>query len=185
MQTIDLDRLFQRLLDYRDNIDQNTSHNTALENTASRQLLGLWLQGNLDTGAFPNMDHMPFEPANYTRTCIAKESLITEPSATLDYRDFEALVMRWDKQAKTSIHGHPDFSFYYVVSGVFEVETFGTTLTSGLYVKEVQRLQQAEATWSFGEAERYDNCIHRITCLEPGFTFHVYSDDAKKGVVFG
>ena len=92
--------------------------------------------------------------------------------------------MRWDQKSKTSIHGHPCFSFYYVISGVFEIERFEQTAPGQLHTKAIQQLTSADATWSLGQANRYDNCIHRVTCLRPGLTFHVYSDNALKGNVF-
>lgn len=179
MQTIDFEQLFEQMICYR------------AARKDDRQL-GPWLQSQLSAGTFPDLHHIPFKADTYTRNCIVKESQVKESQvkesknddSSLDDACFEALIMRWDEQACTPIHGHPQFSFYHVVSGVFEIEVFDSTLTSGLYIKEVQQFSTADATWFSGRSNRYDNCIHRVTCLEPGFTFHIYSEDAKKGIVY-
>lgn len=169
-KNIDLSDLFDRLLHHRDSqADCSLSEN-----------FGPWLHRHLIAGSLPTFSHLPFESGTYTRTYIRKESSTATSVTPL----FESLVMRWDEQSKTSIHGHPKFSFYHVMSGVFEIELFDQSATGDLHSKALQRLVPAESTWFSGESLCYDNCIHRVTCLEPGLTFHVYSDDALKGVVF-
>lgn len=178
VQPLDLSYLFDRLLHYRDYQQPSPVH---------PDQLGLWLHRRLSVGLFPSLTHLPFKPGSYTRTYIRKELSIrqdktqAETSATTL---FEALVMRWDQQSKTAIHGHPKFSFYHVISGVFEIELFDQTATGSLHPREIQQLTPAKSSWFLGMPGRYDNCIHRVTCLEPGLTFHVYSEDALKGVVF-
>lgn len=180
---VNLNGLFNQLLRYRDS-------QAARDNP---QRLGPWLQQQLKVGIFPPLSHLPFESGGYTRNYIAKEQLdrvasrIHNPTGErpiFESSRFEALIMRWDKHSKTSIHGHPSFSFYYVISGIFKVEHFERTALGQLHTKEIQRLAPTDATWSLGRAHRYDNSIHRVTCLIPGLTFHVYSDDALKGNVF-
>lgn len=154
--------------------------------TADMARLGPWLQHQLSKTHFPNLSHLPFEPRAYTRNCIAKED-VSYPQGTLTEAataQYEALIMRWDQQVKTSIHGHPKFSFYYVISGLFEIEFFELTVGRKLNLKAVQRRGATEASWFLGQAHCYDNCIHRVTCLRPGFTFHIYSEDARKGRVY-
>ncbi|MEL7070615.1 MAG: hypothetical protein AAGN15_18410 [Cyanobacteria bacterium J06581_3] len=170
-EKVDLSDLFDRLLYYRD----CPAHGSQLAS------LGPWLHSQLSDCILPTFSYLPFDPGTYTRTYIGKEfSNGPTPTGSL----FEALVMRWDEQSKTSIHGHPKFSFYHVMSGAFEIELFDQLATGDLQTKEVQRLTPAESTWFSGDSHCYDNCIHRVTCLEPGLTFHVYSDDALKGAVF-
>ena len=42
------------------------------------------------------------------------------------------------------------------------------------------------AFFAVGAPGRFDNHIHRITCLSPtGHSLHVYSDDALRGEVYG
>lgn len=174
---IDFESLFSQFIYFRD----------SQSGVAHLDELGLWLQRQLSCATFPSLDHLPFKSGNYTRTYISKEpsNELTETSAETIFKAmFEALVMRWDQQSKTSIHGHPKFSFYHVINGMFEIELFDKTATGQLYTKEIQQLRPADSTWFLGDSCCYDNCIHRVTCLEPGLTFHVYSDDALKGTVF-
>ncbi len=164
MHSLSLDVLFQHLLHYR-----NTN--------GDRSCLGSWLSHQITRCSFPDLAHFPFEGAAYTRTCIAREPVMPT-------EQFEALIMRWDKQVKTKIHGHPAFSFYYVIAGIFQMEMFSNTPAHGLQLTESRLFFQADSTWHIGQVGHYDNFIHRVTCLEPGLTFHVYSDDAQKGVAF-
>ncbi|WP_157620275.1 hypothetical protein [Synechococcus sp. PCC 7335] len=142
--------------------------------------LGSWLQCQMKGRSFPSLHHLPFRPNTYTRNCIAKEAL--EDCNSCDQR-FEALILCWDKQVKTRIHGHPAFSFYHVVSGVFEIDTFSCTSQSKLQLEDTQTFLPADTTWFSGQAGRYDNWIHSVRCLEAGLTFHIYSEDAQKGIV--
>lgn len=153
--------LFAQLLAYRDR-------------AADLAVLGPWLQRQVAHCSFPEPAHFPCPTATYTRNRIAQEDCCPHSS-------FEALLIRWDRQAQTRIHGHPTFSFYYVVSGVFEMEQFSRT-SAGLTWTGTERFTAGQTTWFVGQAGRYDNFIHRVTCLEPGLTFHVYSDDARKGM---
>lgn len=169
---IDLSDLFTQFLHYRDSQTQ----------WAHPDHLGRWLHRQLRSKPCPSLT-LPFEAGTYTRTYLGKESPNTAAHVP-EEAVAEALAMRWDQQVKTSIHGHPQFSFYYVISGVFEIELFDRTTAGDLYTRELQQLLPTESTWFQGEAHRYDNCIHRVTCLEAGETLHVYSDDALKGIVF-
>lgn len=161
-KTLDLNLFFKEFLNYRDQI-------------ADYSMLGPWLKDQVTTSSFPDLNHIPLAETTYTRHSIAKE-------ATPQNQGFEALVMRWDKQVKTSIHGHPAFSFYHVISGVFEMEIFACTDTEGLQLSETRCFSSRDTTWFLGQFGRFDNFIHRVTCIEPGFTFHIYSDDALKGI---
>lgn len=155
--------LFWEFLRYRDQ-----ARDTAL--------LGHWLQQQVASCVFPMLSHLPFEAATYTRTRIAQE-IPGNP------HQFEALIIRWDQQAITPIHGHPAFSFYYVISGVFEMEQFAEG-PQGLQLERSQRFYANDMIWFGGKAGRYDNFIHRVTCLQPGLTFHIYSEDAQKGTPY-
>lgn len=136
--------------------------------------LGPWLQHQITSCTFPHLSQIPFAKATYTRNKIMQTSE--------QEHGFEALIMRWDKQVKTSIHGHPAFSFYHVISGVFEMEVFSLKAKDCLELREMRRFHASDTTWFAGQIGRYDNFIHRVTCLEPGLTFHIYSEDAQKGI---
>ncbi len=169
--TLDLTALFRQLICYRNS-------------TPDSHQLGPWLQQQLAGHPFPNLTHLPFSPAGYTRNCVAKEVASPEESSEeMAEATFEAFVMRWDGQVKTSVHGHPKFSFYYVISGLYEIDRFVLS-NNKLEGAGTQRFHATDTTWFSGQSQQYDNWIHRVRCLEPGLTFHVYSDDAQKGVVF-
>ena len=162
MQKLDVKCLFQELLDYRD-------RNADFSN------LGPWLQDQAIACSFPDLNQLPFESGTYTRNCMAKENPHED-------RGFEALIMRWDKEVKTSIHGHPTFSFYHVITGLFKMEFFTYTVKDGLRLQDTQLFCPSDTTWFLGQTGRYDNFIHRVTCLEAGHTFHIYSDNSQKGI---
>lgn len=159
-----LDTLFQNFLSYK-----NT--------TANRSSLGPWLHQHITACSFPDADQLPFRSDAYTRNCMAKEN----PNQN---QGFEALIMRWDGQVQTSVHGHPEFSFYYVISGCFGMDLFAHSATDGLRLTETRRFGPGEAVWFLGQAGQYNNFIHQVTCLEPGHTFHIYSEDAQRGLAF-
>lgn len=98
---------------------------------------------------------------------------------------WEAIVMSWKEGNRTSIHAHPQFAGYHFADGRFMVEVFEPT-DEGLahLVKEVE-VEAPCAFFAIGEPGRFDNHIHRITCLSPtGHSLHVYSDDALRGNVY-
>lgn len=168
MTTLDLKILFHRLLQHRDT-------------TADSASLGPWLKAQLKQSVFLDLDDVPFAKASYTRNFVARER--EQDCGFAGDRCFEALIMRWDKQAETCIHGHPAFSFYYTISGVFEIDMFSRIAENRVELQQTQRFLSSDTTWFSGQSGRYDNWIHRVRCLEPGLTFHIYSDDAKKGIV--
>ena len=83
---------------------------------------------------------------------------------------WEALVMSWKRGNATTIHGHPAFAGYHFADGVFVGERI---------------IDRRECLFAVGAPGRFDNHLHRITCLsETGHSLHVYSDDALQGVTF-
>ncbi|NER19408.1 MAG: hypothetical protein F6J96_01315 [Symploca sp. SIO1C2] len=161
MEKISVTSLFQQLLHYRDR-------------SADLSTLGPWLKHQVTGCSFPELNHLPFKTATYTRSCMAKENTDTK-------QGFQALIMRWDEQVQTPIHGHPAFSFYYVISGLFKMELFSYT-TDSLQLQDTQLFYPSDTTWFLGEMGRYDNFIHRVTCLETGHTFHIYSEDCQQAI---
>ncbi len=112
----------------------------------------------------------------YLRNCIGKNN-VTQEEGFLNY---------WQVQAQTSIHGHPSKIFYQVLSGSFEMEIY-TRAEAGsgsLSLKTKRVLRQNDYIYFEGTEAQYDNFIHRVTCLEPGFTFHFYSEDARRGIIY-
>lgn len=160
MQTLEFESLFQQFLHMRDR-HQDLA------------IMGPWLQDQLKKFSFPDLEQLPFVPCAYTRNYVARET----PSG-----GFESLIMRWDKAVTTSIHGHPGFSFYHVISGKFRMELFQPSNTGRINLEECHEFVAQDTIWNLGAMGKFDNFIHRITCLEPGSTFHLYSDDALKGI---
>lgn len=145
--------------------------------TADLANLGRWIEHHWYQWPLPNLHHLPFAAKHYTRTCVAQEDR-RSPHC------FEAWLMRWDKQAQTRIHGHPTFSFYAVIDGVFEMEFFRWCDRQGLAAQGNQLFRSGDVIWHVGHLGSCDNFIHRVTCLEAGSTFHVYSDDAQQGRIY-
>ncbi|KWW29450.1 MAG: Cysteine dioxygenase type I [bacterium P3] len=98
-----------------------------------------------------------------------------------DRSGWEAIVMAWRSGNRTSIHSHPQFAGYTFADGEFLVEIF-EPCEGGIQL--VKRLEVCEQTglYAIGEAGKFTNHIHRITCLSAtAHSLHVYSDDALKG----
>ena len=104
-----------------------------------------------------------------------------------DESGWEALVMTWRKGAQSSIHGHPEFAAYSLLKGKLQLELFEDVDGTG-NIKLAKVTEAAENTgfYALGEANVLTNHIHRITCLSDiAYSLHIYSDDARKGVVYG
>lgn len=98
-----------------------------------------------------------------------------------DASGWEAIVMSWKKGGRTSIHTHPQFASYTFADGEFLVEVFEPCEGGIRLVKEVTVDSQL-GLYAIGEAGKYTNHIHRLTCLsDTAHSLHVYSDDALNG----
>lgn len=97
---------------------------------------------------------------------------------------WEALVMNWQKGNRTTIHSHPQFAGYTFAEGEFRVEIFKPA-GPGIRLQKILHITEPCGLYAIGKAGRFDNHIHRITCLsEKAHSLHVYSDDALKGQVY-
>jgi len=96
---------------------------------------------------------------------------------------FEAMIARWPEKTVTSIHGHPDYAFYYCLIGRIGVEHF-VMKDSGLERVSSKIMQSGEYYSVQGKSGTFENAIHRITPLEESLTLHVYSDDPAKGLLY-
>ena len=95
---------------------------------------------------------------------------------------WEAIVMSWKKGNQTAIHSHPQFASYTFADGIFEVEVFEPQ-GDGIRLVDDLIVDHALGLYAIGEAGKFDNHIHRITCLsETAHSLHIYSDDALKGM---
>lgn len=98
---------------------------------------------------------------------------------------WEALVMSWKQGNRTTIHGHPAFAGYHFADGRFRVEVFEPTGDGRARRIAEQVIDGREGFFAIGTPGRFDNHLHRITCLSPtGHSLHVYSDDALQGIAF-
>ncbi len=111
-----------------------------------------------------------FKDNNYVREYIGRDS-----------SGWEAIVMSWKKGNVTAIHTHPQFAGYNFADGVFLVEIF-EEYKDGLKLAAKLTIDSQLGLFSIGEQGKFNNHIHRITCLSPtGHSLHIYSDDALKG----
>jgi len=96
----------------------------------------------------------------------------------------EAIVMGWSKDLKSSIHGHPKFALYAIMTGEIEIEIY--QLENGRPVlQQTVVAKEGDVYYSIGTSENFDNHIHRISCKsETSLSLHIYSEDAREGVVY-
>ncbi len=115
---------------------------------------------------FPVMRH------SYTRTSLLREKT-----------GFEIMMARWDKGAATPIHGHPRYSFLYLIEGELSERFF---IRENKKLMEVSTLNYKAGDYSYhnGDPGTFDNAIHRITAIKASLSIHIYSDDALKGEVY-
>ena len=98
---------------------------------------------------------------------------------------WEAIVMSWKNGNRTSIHAHPQFAGYHIADGTFRLEIFEPAAGGAARLTESAVVEGPCAFFAVGAPGRFDNHIHRITCLsDTGHSLHVYSDDALRGEVY-
>ncbi|MCC8063359.1 MAG: cysteine dioxygenase [Rikenellaceae bacterium] len=98
---------------------------------------------------------------------------------------WEAILMSWKQGNATAIHAHPQFAGYHFADGVFRVEIFEPTEAGKARLVDTMVIDRPQGLFAIGNPGRFDNHIHRITCLsETGHSLHVYSEDALKGEVY-
>ena len=98
---------------------------------------------------------------------------------------WEAIVMSWKNGNRTSIHAHPQFAGYHIADGTFRLEISEPAAGGAARLTESAVVEGPCAFFAVGAPGRFDNHIHRITCLsDTGHSLHVYSDDALRGEVY-
>ena len=140
--------------------------------------------------AAPDPDSIETEAANFfanNRVPLLDFPLF-EPlySRTILYRaenGFEAMAARWSKDAISAIHGHPMFAFYYLLEGELSVENF-VKEDGGIRKTDTKKYLPGQYFCLRGNAETFDNGIHRVTARQESLSIHIYSDDAMKGEIF-
>ncbi|MDE5944321.1 MAG: cysteine dioxygenase [Rikenella sp.] len=120
-------------------------------------------------------DFAQYSPSSYIRTYLGRSTEI----------HWEAILMSWQSGNTTAIHAHPQFAGYHFADGVFKVEIFEPVNDNRARLTETLIIDKPTGLFAVGPAGRFDNHIHRITCLsETGHSLHVYSDDALQGTVY-
>jgi hypothetical protein len=116
-------------------------------------------------------------PACYRRTVIGARH-------GADHAGFEGVLAHWRAGCDTPVHGHPPILMYAVLTGRFRMHNYRLEGDRLLRVGACD-LAAGEHFFHVGEGDGFDHSIHRVECLEPGWTLNLYSDDARKGLVFG
>ncbi len=91
------------------------------------------------------------------------------------------MLIHWDKDVSTRIHGHPERSFVYVLDGLLEIESFKLNPLQSLNKKIVQ---PGEYFHNDGLVDRFDNVVHRVHTKKQSLSLHFYSDDPTKGTIY-
>ena len=91
------------------------------------------------------------------------------------------LLIHWDKDVSTSIHGHPKRAFVSALEGLLEIESFDVDPLISLN-KNI--MQPGEYFDSDGLVDRFDNAVHRVHAKQQSLSLHFYSDDPTKGTTY-
>lgn len=91
------------------------------------------------------------------------------------------LLIHWDKDVTSSIHGHPKRAFVYAVEGLLEIESFNVDPLQSLN-KNI--IHPGEYFDNDGSSGGFDNAVHRVHAIEQSLSLHFYSDDPTKGVTY-
>lgn len=157
------DSYFTRLLSI---VDGKKLNNELGEEVKVHALKWLEIWNTNDFSMFEN---------EYVRSYIGKS----------DELKWEAIVMSWKKGNQTRIHGHPDFASYTGLTGKLLVETFEPTVGGKCKKTSEYTITKGQSFSAVGSKGRFDNHIHRITCLsDTAHSLHIYSDDARLGVLY-
>ena len=97
---------------------------------------------------------------NYSDTAYRRTYLGRCPAT-----GWEAIVMSWKNGNRTSIHAHPQFAGYHIADGTFRLEIFEPAAGGAARLTESAVVEGPCAFFAVGAPGRFDNHIHRITCL--------------------
>ena len=98
--------------------------------------------------------------------------------------NWTGLICRWEAGARSTVHGHPAFTLYYVLQGKFTMDLFDTKDGKSAIYNTSKQLSCGDSFWEYGNEGRYDNLIHRVGALEHGYTLQLFSEDPSLGQVF-
>ena len=160
------DHVFQRLLDTR-----ALSPEYSGEATHSRLKLANAIN-DLATHHEYALHSLP-ENDDYSRNIIGIEGT------------WIGFICRWQPHTMSSIHGHPSFAYYQVLSGSMLMDIYEPINDRQARQVSTRDMHPGESVLSTAPEGRYDNFVHRVkTKGEPVYTLHLYSDNPAKGKMF-
>lgn len=116
------------------------------------------------------------------------EELVCHPEYSrhvIGIRDgWTGIICRWQRGSLSPIHGHPAFTFYHVIGGLFAMDIYQRTVGKRVKPEDHRLLAAGDSFWENGKEGQYDNLIHRVWAKSGGFTLHLFSDDPAKGECF-
>ena len=129
----------------------------------------------IDITALPHELQCPVV-ACYRRTVVGALHTPTEPG-------FEGVLAHWRIGCITPVHGHPPVVMYAALSGKYRMVMYKLT-DEGVVPTGETIMAAGDHLFHVGKGDRYDHFIHSVECVEEGWTLNLYSDDARKGLVF-
>ena len=115
----------------------------------------------------------PHNKSTYSRHILSKKD------------GYWLLLIEWDEDVSTCIHGHPEQSFVYLLEGSLEVKNFET---EPLVLTDKEPLHEDEYIYHDEENDQsngeFDNGVHQIYSKTRSLSLHFYSGNPSKGVVF-
>jgi len=115
--------------------------------------------------------NFPHNQSTYSRHILSKKD------------GYWLLLIEWDKDVSTSIHGHPQQSFVYLIKGSLEVKSFEK---DPLVITNTKPLHEDEFLYhdQSNDNDAFDNCVHQIKSKTKSLSLHFYSGDPSKGIIF-
>ena len=105
------------------------------------------------------------------------------PPQPLEQKGYRCFLKQWEVGEETGIHGHPNTMFVYVISATIESHGFqrsGEVLTP----HRVDTFGPRDIMTGWADNNAYDNFIHQLRCVQPGWSLHMYSDSGHRGMRF-
>ena len=96
---------------------------------------------------------------------------------------YRAFLIDWEAGAKTLTHGHPNTMFVMPISARLEAVEYA--MVDGRPVPQHTRTYgPGQSMTGWADNDRHDNFVHRLHCVEPGWSLHIYSDWGGRGPRF-
>ena len=96
---------------------------------------------------------------------------------------YRAFLIDWAAGAETLTHGHPSVMFVMPISARLEVVEYA--MVDGRPAPQRTRTHgPGQSMTGWADNNRHDNFMHRLRCVAPGWSLHIYSDWGGRGVRF-